>query len=79
MESLTCGIIGFCLALLVVIVVLKVGAPYHGYHLVRVGSGEDMAVGAHWVQAGTYGHTPGTYPGGDLSGYAQTVPTPFTA
>lgn len=38
--------------------------------------GENMMVGAHWIQAGTYGHTPDTLPTYDYSGYYSTDPTP---
>ncbi len=36
---------------------------------------EKMSVGAHWVQDGTYGHTAGTLPAFDYSGYYEDVPT----
>jgi hypothetical protein len=59
-------------AIAVVILIVLVVLAWMGI----VGRGEKMAVGAHWVQMGTYGHTGETLPAYDDSGYEITVPTP---
>lgn len=42
----------------------------------HMGHKNHMSVGAHWLQNGSYSHTPATLPSFDYSGYNQAVPTP---
>ncbi len=74
-SALVNALIIACLAVAVILVLVMVtrgcGHPKGGGSF----RGEKM-VGAHWVQAGTYGHTGDTLPAYGDSGYYEMVPTP---
>jgi|SaaInlStandDraft_3_1057020.scaffolds.fasta_scaffold150673_1 hypothetical protein len=62
-------------AIILVIIMVSRGCGLPGGASGGSFRGEKM-VGAHWVQAGTYGHTGDTLPTYGDSGYYEMVPTP---